>query len=107
MQDRFRIQSTRRFSQNLKRCCVASHAFDDNKETFLFTDARPHGIEAILMPKSAGQNNAKIITTHRHPFRLCLSDRVWQTVSIDYLGPLQNGYYIFITIDQRSRYPDF
>ena len=36
--------------------------FDDNKETFLFTDASPHGISAILMQKSAGQNDAKIIT---------------------------------------------
>ena len=35
-----------------------------------------------------------------------IPDRVWQTVNIDYLGPLPNGYYIFVIIDQRSRYPD-
>ena len=36
--------------------------FDDSKQTFLFTDASPYGISAILMQKSAGQNDAKIIT---------------------------------------------
>ena len=36
--------------------------FEDNKKTFLFTDASPYGISAILMQKSAGHNDAKIIT---------------------------------------------
>ena len=35
-----------------------------------------------------------------------MPDRVWQTLNIDSLGPLPNGYYIFVIIDQRSRYPD-
>ena len=30
---------------------------------------------------------------------------VWDTLNVDYLGPLPNGKYLFVLIDQRSRYP--
>ena len=49
----------------------------------------------------------KEITKHNTPIQnMPIPDRDWQTVNIDYLGPLPNGYYIFVIVDQRSRYPD-
>lgn len=36
--------------------------FDNTKETFLFTDASPFGISAILLQKSPGKDDTKIIT---------------------------------------------
>ena len=29
----------------------------------------------------------------------------WETVNVDYLGPLPNGTYLFVLIDQHSKYP--
>ena len=34
-----------------------------------------------------------------------IPSKVWETINIDYLGPLPNGKYIFVIIDQRPRYP--
>ena len=34
-----------------------------------------------------------------------LPTRVWETLNVDYLGPLPNGKYILAMMDQRSRYP--
>ena len=34
-----------------------------------------------------------------------IPENVWDTVNVDYLGPLPNGKYLFVLIDQRSRYP--
>ena len=33
-----------------------------------------------------------------------LPSTVWHTVNVDFLGPLPNGTYVFVVIDQRSRY---
>ena len=33
-------------------------------------------------------------------------ERICQEINIDYLGPLPNGKYILVTIDQRSRHPE-
>ena len=30
----------------------------------------------------------------------------WDTVNIDYLGPLPNGVYVFVIMDQKSKFPD-
>ena len=32
--------------------------------------------------------------------------KVWQVIHADYLGPLPNGQYIFVVMDQRSRFPE-
>ena len=34
-----------------------------------------------------------------------LPDEVWDTLNIDFLGPLPNGKYVFAIMDQRSRFP--
>ena len=34
-----------------------------------------------------------------------LPNKTWQTINIDYLGPLPDGKYAVAMIDQRSRYP--
>ena len=34
-----------------------------------------------------------------------IQQKVWDTVNIDYLGPLPNGKYVLAMMDQRSRYP--
>ena len=34
-----------------------------------------------------------------------LPHKVWETVNMDYLGPLPNGKYLLVIIDQRSKYP--
>jgi len=34
-----------------------------------------------------------------------IPDNVWDAVNIDYLGPLPSGHYLFVLIDQRSRFP--
>ena len=34
-----------------------------------------------------------------------IPENVWDTVNVDYLGPLPNGQYLFVLIDQRSRFP--
>ena len=35
-----------------------------------------------------------------------LPDKVWRIVNMDYIGPFPNGNYLFVAIDQRSRYPE-
>ena len=34
-----------------------------------------------------------------------MPEKIWKTINIDYLGPLPNGKYCLVLIDQRSRYP--
>ena len=34
-----------------------------------------------------------------------MPEKVWKTINMDYLGPLSNGKYRLVLIDQRSRYP--
>ena len=34
-----------------------------------------------------------------------MPEKVWETINIDHLGPLPNGKYCLVLIDQRSRYP--
>ena len=34
-----------------------------------------------------------------------ISEKVWDTVNIDYLGPLPNCKYVLAMIDQHSGYP--
>lgn len=34
-----------------------------------------------------------------------ISKEVWDTLNVDYLGPLPNGRYVFAIMDQRSRFP--
>lgn len=34
-----------------------------------------------------------------------IPDNVWDAVNVDYLGPLPSGHYLFVLIDQRSRFP--
>lgn len=34
-----------------------------------------------------------------------IPDNVWDVVNVDYLGPLPSGQYLFVLIDQRSRFP--
>ena len=34
-----------------------------------------------------------------------IPENVWETVNVDYLGPLPSGHYLFVLIDQRSRFP--
>ena len=34
-----------------------------------------------------------------------IPENVWDTVNVDYLGPLPSGKYLLVLIDQRSRYP--
>ena len=31
---------------------------------------------------------------------------VWDIVNVDYLGPLPNGTYVFVIVDQKSKFPD-
>ena len=31
---------------------------------------------------------------------------VWEIINTDYLGPLPNGWYLFVLIDQKSKYPE-
>jgi len=33
-------------------------------------------------------------------------ENVWDTINVDFIGPFPNGQYIFVAIDQRSRYPE-
>ena len=34
-----------------------------------------------------------------------LPNEVWDTLNVDFLGPLPNGKYVFAIMDQRSRFP--
>ena len=34
-----------------------------------------------------------------------MPEKVWKTINMDCLGPLPNGKYYLVLIDQRSRYP--
>ena len=34
-----------------------------------------------------------------------IPEKMWNTVNIDYLGPLPNRKYVLVMINQRSRYP--
>jgi len=34
-----------------------------------------------------------------------IPDNVWDAVNVDYLGPLPSRHYLFVLIDQRSRFP--
>ena len=34
-----------------------------------------------------------------------LPNKVWDTLNVDFLGPLPNGKYVFAIMDQRSRFP--
>ena len=34
-----------------------------------------------------------------------IAEKIWDTVNIDYLGPLPNGKYVLAMMDQISRYP--
>ena len=33
-------------------------------------------------------------------------DEVWHTLNVDYLGPIPDGSYLFVAIDQTSKYPE-
>ena len=35
-----------------------------------------------------------------------IPEEVWHTIHVDYLGPLPNGSYIFVFMDQTSKYPE-
>ena len=35
-----------------------------------------------------------------------MPEKVWKAINMDYLGPLPNGKYCLVLIDQRSRYPN-
>ena len=34
-----------------------------------------------------------------------IPENVWDTLNVDYLGPLPTGKYLFVLVDQRSRFP--
>ena len=48
-----------------------------------------------------------VTQTHKKPPLIIqpLPAHVWETVNVDYLGPFPNGYYLFVIVDQRSKYP--
>ena len=49
---------------NLKQSCSSESSvsyFDNHRVTFIYTDASPHGILAILLQKSRNQENCKIV----------------------------------------------
>ena len=35
-----------------------------------------------------------------------LPQEVWEQLNMDYLGPFSNGHYMFVIIDQRSKFPE-
>ena len=50
----------------------------------------------------------QIQTKPVQPAKLCITKtptEVWETLNIDYLGPLPNGYYLIVLIDQLSKFP--
>ena len=59
-----------------------------------------HLKDCLACQTNSTQNNPEPIK----PSELPVS--VWHTVNIDYLGPLPNGSYILVLIDQRSRFPE-
>ncbi|XP_057292552.1 uncharacterized protein K02A2.6-like [Hydractinia symbiolongicarpus] len=41
------------------------------------------------------------------PIRIMdIPEQVWETLNIDFLGPFPTGYYLFVVIDQRSKFPE-
>ena len=53
-------QAFNNLKQSLSNESCLSH-FDNRGETFVYTDASPHGISAILLQKSRKQANCKIV----------------------------------------------
>ena len=53
-------QALNNLKQSLSSESCVSY-FDNHRETFIYTDASPHGISAILLQKSRNQANCKIV----------------------------------------------
>ena len=44
---------------------------------------------------------------HPPPLQITpIPTEVWETINIDYLGPLRNGFYVVVAIDQLSKFPE-
>nr|XP_012560666.1 uncharacterized protein K02A2.6-like [Hydra vulgaris] len=53
---------------------------------------------AICQVRGKQNGPAELLTTPT-------PEEVWDTVNIDYLGPLTNGFYLVVLIDQASKFP--
>jgi hypothetical protein len=72
--------------------------------TFVWFDGIDVAVEAMVKNCRKCQCNVK--SPHLIPLRMTeLPDGPWENLSIDYYGPLKNGKYLFVVVDEHSRYP--
>lgn len=63
-------------------------------------------IEVEKMVKSCTKCQINTNTTHIEPFRMSkLPSNAWEELCIDFYGPMRDGKYLCVVIDEYSRYP--
>ncbi|XP_057290865.1 uncharacterized protein LOC130613554 [Hydractinia symbiolongicarpus] len=67
------------------------------------------GIDDLVEKKISNYIPCQAVTPTRAdaPIRIMdIPEQVWETLNIDFLGPFPTGYYLFVVIDQRSKFPE-
>jgi hypothetical protein len=71
---------------------------------FVWFDGIDAAVEAMV--KNCRKCQCKVKSTHLIPLRMTeMPDGPWENLSVDYYGPPKNGKYLFVVVDEHSRYP--
>lgn len=106
---RRRIVMPRAYQNISVKLAHVGHLGVNKTKALLRTKLFFFGMDA-LVEKEIGQCLSCQATTKKktqQPLNIMLiPEEVWEKVNVDYLGPFPNGQYIFVAIDQRSRFPE-